>query len=96
MSLPRYKNVFESFPNPIVWHPQTPANMSTCPDRGGNLNLQSLQEHCVFTELTGSTEMDLRRNAVNYVYRAYYNALDLSVPTYKSCIRMERFPRIIN
>ena len=78
MSLPRYKNVFESFPNPIVWHPQTPANISTCPDRGGNLNLQSLQEHCVFTELTGSTEMDLRRNAVNYVYRAYYNALDLS------------------
>ena len=80
MSLPRYKNVFESFPNPIVCHPKTPGSISTCPDRGGNMNLQSLQVHCVFStvELNDKTsEIALRRTAVNYVYKAYYTALDL-------------------
>jgi len=29
MSLPKHTNVYESFPNPIVWHPKTPAPMRT-------------------------------------------------------------------
>ncbi len=45
---------------------------------GGNLNLQSLKDHCVFTTAPSDTsEIALRKNVVNYVYKAYYTALDL-------------------
>ena len=45
---------------------------------GGNLNLQSLKDHCVFTAAPSDTsEIALRKNVVNYVYKAYYTALDL-------------------
>ena len=43
---------------------------------GGNLNLQSLKDHCVFTAAPSDTS-EIALNVVNYVYKAYYTALDL-------------------
>jgi len=74
MALPRHKNVFESFPNPLVWHPHVPhpTKVRVQPDKGGQPN--GLERHCPFATYPGcSPEQELRHQ----VYSMYYSALGL-------------------
>ena len=73
MALPRHKNVFESFPNPLVWHPHVPhaSRIKAHPDKGGTPG--SLQEHCPFARNPDNRDNDL----THQVYSMYYGALGL-------------------
>jgi hypothetical protein len=73
MALPRHKNVFESFPNPLVWHPHVPhaSRIKANPDKGGVP--ANVEVHCPFAKLPGSTDNDL----THQVYSMYYSALGL-------------------
>ena len=72
MALPRHKNVFESFPNPIVWHPVVPdaSRLKAHPDKGGQPSGESLRQHCPFAANVGTP-------VTHQVYSMYYNALGL-------------------
>jgi hypothetical protein len=71
MALPRHKDVFESFPNPLVWHPFVPnANrIKAQPDKGGTPN--GLQSHCPFAAYPDN-------DLTHQVYSMYYSALGLN------------------
>jgi hypothetical protein len=71
MALPRHKNVFESFPNPLVWHPfmPNPSRIKAHPDKGGTPN--GLQNHCPFAAYDGN-------DLTHQVYSMYYTALGLN------------------
>lgn len=74
MALPRHKNVFESFPNPLVWHPYVPnaARVRAHPDKGGQPN--GLERHCPFASFQGCTQ---QQRLTHQVYSMYYSALGL-------------------
>jgi hypothetical protein len=71
MALPRHKNVFESFPNPLVWHPYVPSasRIKAHPDKGGTP--ANVQAHCPFARYEGN-------ELTHQVYSMYYGALGLS------------------
>ena len=70
MALQRHKNVFESFPNPLVWHPHVPhpSRIKAHPDKGGVP--ADMQPHCPFASYAGNELM-------HQVYSMYYGALGL-------------------
>jgi hypothetical protein len=70
MALPRHKNVFESFPNPLVWHPflTNPSRFKAHPDKGGTP--PNMQQHCPFAQYAGN-------ELTHQVYSMYYGALGL-------------------
>ena len=74
MALPRHKNVFESFPNPIVWHPVVPdaSRLKAHPDKGGQPSGESLRQHCPFAK-----SANLPQLLTHQVYSMYYQALGL-------------------
>lgn len=74
MALPRHKNVFESFPNPLVWHPYVPnaARVRAHPDKGGQPN--GLERHCPFATFQSCSE---QQRLTHQVYSMYYSALGL-------------------
>lgn len=83
MSLPRYKNVYESFPNPLVWHKDPPAGgkFKPHPDRGG-IAPKALFAHCPFIQPTprqrnAPTEVEHSKALLHEVYSKYYKALGL-------------------
>ena len=73
MALPRYKNVFSAFPNPLVWHPYVPdaTRLRTHPDRGGTPS--TVAAYCPFAHSEHNTDQQLRHS----VYSMYYQALGL-------------------
>ena len=70
MALPRHKNVFESFPNPLVWHPflTNPSRFKAHPDKGGTP--PNMQQHCPFAQYAGN-------ELTHQVYSMYHGALGL-------------------
>ena len=70
MALPRHKNVFESFPNPLVWHPflANPSRFKAHPDKGGTP--ANMLQHCPFAPYQGN-------ELTHQVYSMYYGALGL-------------------
>jgi hypothetical protein len=75
MALPRHKNVFETFPNPLVWHPYVPnaSRIKAHPDKGGQP--ADLQRHCPFASYQGCEPI---RALTHQVYSMYYGALGLN------------------
>lgn len=85
MSLPKYKNVYESFPNPLVWHTQPPASgrFRPQPDRGATPS-KSLLNHCPFVKrlpLGGRavTAVEHSQALLHEVYAKYYKVLNLEM-----------------
>ena len=80
MSLPKHTNVYESFPNLIVWHPKTPhqSRMRVVPDKGGQAN--SLDRHAPFSNDTRNTP------GVHRVYSMYFKMLDLNIDDYSQAL----------
>jgi hypothetical protein len=83
MSLPRYKNVYESFPNPLVWHTEQPSagRFKTQPDRGSTVS-KSLPDHCPFISRPPLnrgrvTPVEHSRALLHEVYSKYYHVLGL-------------------
>jgi hypothetical protein len=74
MSLPIHKNVYEPFPNPIVWHPHVPnaSRLRPQPDRGGRPN--DVTRHCPFAAGENS---DPHTKHTHFVYSMYYGALGI-------------------
>jgi len=70
MALPRLKNVFESFPNPLVWHPflTDSSRFKAHPDKGGTP--ANIQQHSPFASYLGN-------ELTHQVYSMYYSALGL-------------------
>lgn len=85
MSLPKYKNVYESFPNPLVWHTQVPASgrFRPQPDRGATPS-KSLLNHCPFVKRQppggrGVTPVEHSQALLHEVYAKYYKVLNLEM-----------------
>jgi hypothetical protein len=83
MALPRYKNVYESFPNPLVWHTEQPSSgrFRTQPDRGSTVT-KSLPDHCPFVSraprsAANVTDVEHSRALLHEVYAKYYQVLGL-------------------
>ena len=79
MSLPKHTNVYESFPNPIVWYPTTPdaTRMRVVPDKGGAPN--SLQQHSPFSNVQPHEH-------VHRVYSMYFKMLNLNIDQYTAAL----------
>jgi len=83
MSLPRYKNVYQSFPNPLVWHTELPTagRFKPQPDRGASVS-KSLPDHCPFVskparDPNNATDVEHSRALLHEVYAKYYKVLGL-------------------
>jgi hypothetical protein len=74
MSLPVHTNVYEPFPNPIVWHPWVPheSKLRPQPDRGGRPN--DVRRHCPFV----ADDKDHHAMHTHQVYSMYYRALGIA------------------
>jgi hypothetical protein len=72
-ALPPHSNSFDSFPNPVVFHPVVhPSDPSgSIPDRG--LKFNDIQKHCCFS--ADDAMCSWATSAINTVYSLYYNAL---------------------
>lgn len=74
-ALPPHSNSFDSFPNPVVFHPSVQAadTANSIPDRG--LRCPDILKHCCFH----STEEHCAwaTPAIHAVYKLYYNALNV-------------------
>jgi len=74
MALPKWSNVMEQFPNPLVWHPKVPGpnRLRVQPDKGGTPN--RVQDHCPFAPTAQVPTNDYK---VATSYGMYYQALGL-------------------
>jgi len=75
MALPKWRNVTDQFPNPLVWHPSVPVanRLRVHPDKGGTPN--AIQEHCPFAPQNQVSTNDYN---VATSYGMYYHALGLN------------------
>jgi hypothetical protein len=78
-SLPKHTNVYESFPNLIVWHPKTPhpSRMRVVPDKGWQVG-NSLDWHSLFSHSNSAQ--------VYRVYSMYFKMLDLNIDQYSQAL----------
>jgi hypothetical protein len=72
-ALPPHSNSFDSFPNPVVFHPAVHASdpSGSIPDRG--LKFNDIQKHCCFS--ADEQSCSWATTAVNAVYSLCYDAL---------------------
>jgi hypothetical protein len=72
-ALPPHSNSFDSFPNPVVFHPAVHASdpSGSIPDRG--LKFNDIQKHCCFS--ADEQSCSWATSAIHTVYSLYYNAL---------------------
>ena len=74
-ALPVHDISFDSFPNPVVFHPNAADSdaQNTIPDRG--VKFTDLGRHCPFAP--ENPQCSWTAKAVNEVYKTYYNILDI-------------------
>ena len=74
-ALPVHANAFDSFPNPVVFHPTVtgPDGANAIPDR--SLRFVDLQRHCPFAEQ--NEQCSWTTYAIHQVYKTYYEFLDI-------------------
>ena len=75
-ALPPYQNSFDSFPNPVVFHPVTgPGDSANCiPEH--SYKFQDFYKHCCFSPT--NTQCPWATDAISSVYELQYNQLNLS------------------
>jgi hypothetical protein len=74
-ALPPHNNSFDSFPNPVVFHPSVQAadTANSIPDRG--LKCPDILKHCCFH--SSDEQCAWATPAIHAVYKLYYGALDV-------------------
>lgn len=75
-SLPTYQNSFDSFPNPVVFHPVTTAQDSANSIPEHSYKFQDFHKHCCFS--AKNPQCPWATEAISAVYELQYNQLNLS------------------